>query len=154
MLDELFDAIGVDAARYALVQRSHDQVVELDLDLWAAQNAENPVYYCQYAHARTAAILRNAPKAEAGPAPAWTPEPPEVELVKHLAEFPEVVERGGGAARAAPDRRLCAGHRQGLPSVLQAVPRARRSAGRRAQPARALPRDEPGDGDGARPRRG
>ena len=56
-LDELLDAIGVDAARFVLVQRSHDQVIELDLDLWAAQNAENPVYYCQYAHARIAAIL-------------------------------------------------------------------------------------------------
>ena len=91
MLDELLDVIGVDAARYALVQRSHDQVIELDLSVWAAQNAENPVYYCQYAHARTAAILRNAPKTEDGPAPGWTPEPAEVELVKHLAEFPEVV---------------------------------------------------------------
>jgi arginyl-tRNA synthetase len=91
MLDELLDAIGVDAARYALVQRSHDQVIELDLEQWAAQNAENPVYYCQYAHARIAAILRNAPEADPGPAPGWTPEPAEVELVKHVAEFPEVV---------------------------------------------------------------
>jgi arginyl-tRNA synthetase len=91
MLDELLDAIGVDAARYALVQRSHDQVIELDLEQWAAQNAENPVYYCQYAHARIAAILRNAPEADPGPAPRWTPEPAEVELVKHVAEFPEVV---------------------------------------------------------------
>jgi arginyl-tRNA synthetase len=91
MLDELLDAIGVDAARYALVQRSHDQVIDLDLELWAAQNAENPVYYCQYAHARIAAILRNAPRTEEGPAPGWAPEPAEVELVKHVAEFPEVV---------------------------------------------------------------
>jgi arginyl-tRNA synthetase len=102
MLDELLDAIGVDAARYALVQRSHDQLIELDLDVWAAQNAENPVYYCQYAHARTAAILRNAPKVDAGPAPGWTPEPPEVELVKHLAELPEVVTEA--AERRGPHR--------------------------------------------------
>jgi arginyl-tRNA synthetase len=91
MLDELLDVIGVDAARYALVQRSHDQVIELDLEVWAAQNAENPVYYCQYAHARIAAILRQAPEGAAGPAPEWTPEPAEVDLIKHLAEFPEVV---------------------------------------------------------------
>jgi arginyl-tRNA synthetase len=91
MLDELLDVIGVDAARYALVQRSHDQVIELDLEVWAAQTAENPVYYCQYAHARIAAILRQAPEGAAGPAPEWTPEPAEVDLIKHLAEFPEVV---------------------------------------------------------------
>ena len=73
MLDDLLDAIGVDAARYALVQRWHDQPIDLDLDLLAAQNAENPVYYCQYAHARIAAILRNAPRAdEALPDPGWT----------------------------------------------------------------------------------
>jgi arginyl-tRNA synthetase len=102
MLDELLDAIGVDAARYALVQRSHDQVIELDLELWAAQNAENPVYYCQYAHARIAAILRNATAAEAGPTSGWTPEPAEVELVKHLAEFPEVVAEA--AERRGPHR--------------------------------------------------
>ena len=62
-LDDLLDAIGVDAARYALVQRSHDQPIDLDLDVLAGQNAENPVYYCQYAHARIAAILRNGPTA-------------------------------------------------------------------------------------------
>ena len=59
-LDDLLDAIGVDAARYALVQRGHDQAIDLDIDLLTAQNAENPVYYCQYAHARIAAILRRA----------------------------------------------------------------------------------------------
>jgi arginyl-tRNA synthetase len=91
MLDELLDAIGIDAARFALVQRSHDQLIELDLEQWAAVNAENPVYYCQYAHARIAAILRSAPQTDDGSAPGWAPEPAEVELVKHLAEFPEVV---------------------------------------------------------------
>jgi arginyl-tRNA synthetase len=91
MLDELLDMIGVDAARYALVQRSHEQVVELDLDRWVAQNDENPVYYCQYAHARIAAILRNASDASAAVDPAWTPEPAEAALVKALAEFPDLV---------------------------------------------------------------
>ncbi len=59
-LDDLIDAIGVDAARFVLVQRAHDQGIELDLELLTQQNQENPVYYCQYAHARIAAILRNA----------------------------------------------------------------------------------------------
>ena len=153
MLDELLDAIGVDAARYALVQRSHDQVIELDLEQWAAQNAENPVYYCQYAHARIAAILRNAPEADPGPAPGWMPEPAEVELVKHVAEFPEVV---ADAAEWRGPHRIAAYAQetaQVLPSVLQAVPRAGRGARRRAQPAGAVPRHRPCDGDRARPRR-
>jgi len=92
-LDDLMDAIGVDAARFVLVQRSHDQTIELDLDLLVQQNAENPVYYCQYAHARIASILRNAgPVAEAArPAESWQPEPAESALVKSLAGFPDLV---------------------------------------------------------------
>jgi arginyl-tRNA synthetase len=92
-LDDLIDAIGVDAARFVLVQRSHDQSIELDLELLTQQNQENPVYYCQYAHARIAAILRNAGDAAVGarPDPSWVPEPPEAELVKALADFPDLV---------------------------------------------------------------
>jgi arginyl-tRNA synthetase len=92
-LDDLIDAVGVDAARFVLVQRSHDQTIELDLDLLVQQNAENPVYYCQYAHARIAAILRNAgpAAADATPASSWQPEPAEADLVKSLAGFPDLV---------------------------------------------------------------
>jgi len=92
-LDDLIDAIGVDAARFVLVQRSHDQTIELDLDLLVQQNVENPVYYCQYAHARIAAILRKAGELANGAAPAatWEPEPAETELTKALAEFPDLV---------------------------------------------------------------
>ena len=74
-LDELLDAIGVDAARWYLVSRGHDQPIEIDVDLAAERTQKNPVYYVQYAHARIAAILRNAPQADPGPAPGWTPEP-------------------------------------------------------------------------------
>jgi len=104
MLDELLDMIGVDAARYALVQRSHEQVIELDLDRWVEQNDENPVYYCQYAHARIAAILRNAgDRAGATAADAsWRPEPAEAALVKALAEFPDLVAEA--AERRGPHR--------------------------------------------------
>ena len=59
-LDELIDEIGVDAARFFLLQRSHDTTIDLDLDLAREQSAENPVYYVQYAHARIASILRKA----------------------------------------------------------------------------------------------
>ena len=59
-LEELLDTIGVDAARWFLVSRGHDQTIELDVDLARERTQKNPVYYVQYAHARIAGILRNA----------------------------------------------------------------------------------------------
>ncbi|HEY1458032.1 MAG TPA: arginine--tRNA ligase, partial [Solirubrobacteraceae bacterium] len=59
-LDELMGDIGVDAARWYLLARSHDTTVELDLDLAREQSSENPVYYVQYAHARIASMLAKA----------------------------------------------------------------------------------------------
>ena len=58
-IDDLVGAIGVDASRYALARFSSDSTIDLDLDLWAKQSSDNPVYYVQYAHARVASILRN-----------------------------------------------------------------------------------------------
>ena len=60
-LDEFMDEIGVDAARWYLVNRGPDQTIEIDVDLAAERSQKNPVYYVQYAHARIAGILRNAP---------------------------------------------------------------------------------------------
>jgi len=104
-LDELLDAIGVDAARWYLVSRGHDQTIELDVDLAAQRTQKNPVYYVQYAHARIAGILRNA--GEDGlvaqsrqidlPAPLAAEER---DLVKRLAEFPDVVREA--TERRAP----------------------------------------------------
>ncbi len=59
-LDELIDDIGADAARFWMLQRSHETTVDLDLELARRQSNENPVYYVQYAHARIASILRKA----------------------------------------------------------------------------------------------
>jgi arginyl-tRNA synthetase len=59
-LDELLDDIGVDAARFLMLQRSHDTPVDLDLELARRRSQDNPVYYVQYAHARIASILRKA----------------------------------------------------------------------------------------------
>ncbi|MBV8397097.1 MAG: arginine--tRNA ligase, partial [Actinobacteria bacterium] len=88
-LDDFMDEIGVDAARWYLVNRGPDQTIEIDVDLAAEKSQKNPVYYVQYAHARIAGILRNAP---ASPADAAAPlEPLERELVKRLAEFPSIV---------------------------------------------------------------
>jgi arginyl-tRNA synthetase len=98
-LSELVDRIGVDAARWYLVSRGHDQTIEIDVDLAAEQSQKNPVYYVQYAHARIAGIMRNAAGgagASAEPRVALAPE--ERDLVKRLVEFPDV------AAEAAQRR--------------------------------------------------
>jgi arginyl-tRNA synthetase len=90
LLDDFMDEIGVDAARWFLVNRGPDQTIELDIDLAAERTQKNPVYYVQYAHARIAAILRNAGNASAAAEPAGPLAPEERELVKRLAEFPAV----------------------------------------------------------------
>src|SRR6201999_228655 len=59
-LGDLVDAIGVDAARYALARYSADSPIDLDLDVWTRQTNDNPVFYVQYAHARICSLLRNA----------------------------------------------------------------------------------------------
>jgi arginyl-tRNA synthetase len=59
-LDDLLGEIGVDAARWYLLARSHETTVDLDLDLARSQSSENPVYYVQYAHARISAVLAKA----------------------------------------------------------------------------------------------
>jgi arginyl-tRNA synthetase len=89
-LDDFMDEIGVDAARWYLVNRGPDQTIELDVDLAAERTQKNPVYYVQYAHARIAGILRNAGKAPASAEPTSALAPEERELVKRLAELPEV----------------------------------------------------------------
>jgi arginyl-tRNA synthetase len=90
-LDDFIDEIGVDAARWYLVSRDHDQTIDIDVDLAAEKSQKNPVYYVQYAHARIAGILRNAGDAEQGTAAPGPLEREERELVKRLAEFPALV---------------------------------------------------------------
>src|SRR4051794_21802062 len=97
-LDDFIEEIGVDAARWYLVNRGPDQTIEIDVDLAAERSAKNPVYYVQYAHARIAGILRNAGAAEVSPEPRSPLAPEERELVKRLAELPAV------AAEAAEKR--------------------------------------------------
>jgi arginyl-tRNA synthetase len=90
-LDDFADEVGVDAARWYLVNRSHDQPIEIDIDLAREKSEKNPVYYAQYAHARIAGILRNAGDAEVSAEPAGELALEERELIKRLAEFPAVV---------------------------------------------------------------
>ena len=99
-LDELIDEIGVDAARWYLVNRGPDQAIEIDVDLAAEKSQKNPVYYVQYAHARVAGILRNAEGARADATPPAALAPEERELVKRLVEFPAIAAEA--AARRSP----------------------------------------------------
>ncbi len=94
-IDDMVDAIGVDAARYALARYSVDSPIDLDLDLWTRRSNENPIYYVQYVAARTAGVARNA--AELGLVRGDTYDPgllsheKELDLLKGLGDFPGVV---------------------------------------------------------------
>ena len=94
-LDDLVEAIGVDAARYSLIRSSVDTAIDIDLELWSSASNENPVYYVQYAHARLSALARNA--AELG----LIPDTAHLELLSHdkegallrtIGEFPRVLK--------------------------------------------------------------
>jgi arginyl-tRNA synthetase len=94
--DDLVDAIGVDASRYALARYTSDSTIDIDLDMWAKQTSDNPVFYVQYAHARLASILRNAAALGLAPAdasfdPSLLSHELEGDLLRALADFPQVV---------------------------------------------------------------
>ena len=94
-LDELLDEVGVDAARFFFLMRKSDSHLEFDLDLAKQQSTDNPVFYVQYAHARIASVLRQAGEAGIALAPAPDLSPlgaPEVEVVRAVASWPDVVE--------------------------------------------------------------
>ncbi|WP_040788919.1 arginine--tRNA ligase [Nocardia paucivorans] len=93
-LDDLVEAIGVDAARYSLVRSSVNSSIDIDLDLWAKQDSVNPVYYVQYAHARTCSIARNAEAFDydaVEPDFALLSADEEGALIRTIGEFPRVV---------------------------------------------------------------
>lgn len=97
-LEDLVDAIGVDASRYALARYSMDSTIDLDLDLWASQTSDNPVYYVQYAHARLSSIIRNAVDLgvtidESTFDPSLLAVEQEGALLRSLADYPKVVAR-------------------------------------------------------------
>jgi arginyl-tRNA synthetase len=101
-VDEFMDDVGVDAARWYLVNRGPDQTMEIDVDLAAERSEKNPVYYVQYAHARIAGILRNAGDAERSASAPGAIAGEERDLIKRLADFPgiaaEAAERRGPQA--------------------------------------------------------
>jgi arginyl-tRNA synthetase len=93
-IEDLVDAVGVDAGRYALIRSSADSTVDIDLDLLTRRSNDNPVFYVQYAHARMSSVLRNA--AELG----ITGDDADLTLLVHeregdlirtLGEYPRVL---------------------------------------------------------------
>ena len=92
-LEDLVDAVGVDAARYALVRSSVDSTLDIDLALWTRRTNDNPVFYVQYAHARLASLTRHAADLglEPGEEYALLDHAREGDLIRTLGEFPAVV---------------------------------------------------------------
>ena len=104
-LDDLIDDVGVDAARFFLLQRSHDRAIDLDLDLARSQTSDNPVYYVQYAHARIRSIVRKAGESgvtAAGTVPGAPVDPSEKALLAEVLTFPAEVHEA--ALKRAPHR--------------------------------------------------
>ena len=95
-LEELIEKVGVDAARYTLIRYPVDTPMVMDVDILKRNTNENPVYYVQYAHARIAAVLRNALELNISTElkdfdPSQLVHDRENELLGALAEFPRVV---------------------------------------------------------------
>jgi arginyl-tRNA synthetase len=107
-LREVLDEVGKDAARFIFLTRRPDAHLDFDLELAKQQNAENPVYYVQYAHARLASVFRQAEAQDITLSldPALLPLlslPEELDLLRMLANYPDLVE---GAARQLEPHRL------------------------------------------------
>jgi arginyl-tRNA synthetase len=97
-LDELIDEVGVDAARFTFLLRSFNSPMDFDIELVSQQSQDNPVYYAQYQHARIASIIRYGADSGIKLGPIEEAEltrliePSEHDLIRKLAEFPEVIE--------------------------------------------------------------
>ena len=96
-LRDLFEEVGVDAARYFFLRTKGETPLTFDIDTALKQTDENPIFYVQMAHARLSGIFRTAerePDSVGGDLDvAALPAPEDTELLKKLATFPEVVER-------------------------------------------------------------
>ena len=100
-MEDLVDAVGVDAARYALTRSSINSMIDIDLDLLSKKTNDNPVFYVQYAHARTKQVALNA--ASLGVTrdsfePELLTHASETDLLARLAQLPAIV------AHAASER--------------------------------------------------
>jgi arginyl-tRNA synthetase len=105
-LDELVDAVGVDAARYTLARYPADSQMTLDIALVTKHTNDNPVFYVQYAHARISSLLRNAAELTITRGDDYDPSllahDREGDLLGALGEFPRIV--AGAAELREPHR--------------------------------------------------
>lgn len=98
-LKELVDEVGVDAARYFFLSKSCDSHLDFDLELARKETLENPVFYIQYAHARVCNVFLTADKQGVAVPDrkevdlSLLAEEEEIQLVKKILTFPEVVEK-------------------------------------------------------------
>lgn len=96
-MQDLVEAVGVDAARYAMSRSSVDSSLDIDLDLLRKRSNDNPVFYVQYAHARLSSLLRNAAELGVTPGDALgeLTHEREGDLIRTIGEFPRVVATAG-----------------------------------------------------------
>lgn len=97
-MDDLIDEVGKDAARYFFIARKANAHLNFDLELALQQNNENPVYYCQYAHARICSIIKNARKAKIWPRTFKKElikrlnKTEEMNIIQKISDLPELLE--------------------------------------------------------------
>ena len=104
-IDDLVEATSVDAARYSLARTDYNSPVDIDLNLLASHTNENPVYYVQYAHARSCAVGRNAAAASIEASAAdlkLLDTEANGEVLAALAQWPAVLREAGD--KRAPHR--------------------------------------------------
>jgi arginyl-tRNA synthetase len=95
-MEDLVDVVGVDAARYALARSSINSSLDIDLEQLTKKTNDNPVFYVQYAHARTKQVAKNAASLAVTDSefdPSLLSHPAEAELLAALSEFPRVVSQ-------------------------------------------------------------
>jgi arginyl-tRNA synthetase len=93
-MEDLVDAVGVDAARYALTRSSINSMVDIDLDQLSKKTNDNPVFYVQYAHARTKQVANNAVSLSVDDSefdPSLLTHPSESDLIAKLAQLPAIM---------------------------------------------------------------
>ena len=93
---DLVEDIGVDAVRYFFTERSQSAHLDFNYNLAMEQSSSNPVYYCQYAHARCASLLKLGEDIPLDLSGKGLTNVEECAILKHLADFASMIE---GAAR-------------------------------------------------------
>ncbi len=162
-MDELIESIGSDAVRYSLARYPSDSPLSLDGEELRKQSNDNPVFYVQYAHARTANVARLAGEDGVHTADGFDAsllsDPTEAALLAVLGDFPRVVAQSAHLLEPHRRRALPRGARRPVPQVVRHLPgaaRQRRRGGHRPapQPAVAERRDPPGARQRSGPPRG